>query len=234
MCCCAAPGCEKDKVQATSTAPSASAAPPTCDGRSLDPTKSEFKSAIRQLRQQQYATARVKLKALAVRYPLSATVKVWQGDAVLYDSASDYEAAADAALVHYGQAQQLHEQGCTLREGMHYYLAMGTAYAHLRKQQHKRALSELQLAKQRWPDSAEVHYHLARAECLAEHFEVCLDHLERTYVLARQRTRPLFIRVHRSLDDWFVRADGQSEFEALRKGHSQKYQALQAGARADE
>jgi hypothetical protein len=115
-----------------------------------------------------------------------------------------------------------------MREGMHYYMRMGSAYAHLRKHDPERAHAELEVAERNWPDSAEVHYHLARMHCQRPDYDACLAELEKTYALARERKRPLFLRVHRSVDDWLVRAHSQSEFEALRRERGAELGALEA------
>jgi hypothetical protein len=108
---------------------------------------------------------------------------------------------------------------------------MGIAYAYLRRKDVARARKSLEVAEKQWANSAEVHYHLARVDCLEKRFDECLARLGRTYELAKSRERPLFLRVHRSLDDWFVRADSQSEFEELRRTRSKEFQALKAQAR---
>lgn len=228
-------GCEKEApAPVASATASVAPAPTACEhGRSLDPPRSEFKRAITLLRDKKYKAADGLLEKLEKKYPLSATVLVWRGDATLYDSARDYTEAATQALVYYRKATKLHDEGCGLRPGMHYYLTMGTAYAYLRKKDAANARKALEIAEKHWPNSAEVHYHFARTECLENHLDECLARLERTYELARSRQRPLFLRVHRALDDWFVRADSQSEFEQLRKTRAKAFQELKAKARND-
>lgn len=220
----------KDKEAAPAVATgSASSTTPTrgCpDGSSEDPPKFEFRAAISSLRDKRYGEAQKLLRNLGEKYPKSATVRVWLGDAVLYDESHDYVDAANRALVHYKSAEALHDQGCKLREAMHYYLRMGFAYAYLRKDDAAQAERHLTIAKERWPQSAEVYYHAARAACLRKDQEACLKELEETYRLAVQHARPLFLRVHRSLDDWFVRAETQSEFEGLRRERAAEFQAL--------
>lgn len=227
-------GCEDDAPPPVASAvASAAPAPTSCNGRSLDPPRSEFRPAITLLREKKYKRADKLLSELSKEYPSSATLLVWRGDATLYDSGREYLEAASQALVFYEKARKLHDDGCTLRPGMHYYLTMGTAYAYLRKKDTKSARVALELAEKNWPNSAEVHYHLARTECLENNYDACLQRLERTYDMARSRERPLFLRVHRALDDWFVRADSQSEFEDLRKTRAQQFEALKAKARGD-
>src|SRR5688572_5139983 len=211
------PSC-KDKEASTAPVGSASSAPlARCPrGVSVDPPKGEFRTAISALQDQRYAVAQKLLGNLAEKYPDSATARVWLGDAVLYDEEKDYVAAADEAIRHYRRADELVRAGCKLRDAMAYYLRMGLAYAYLRKDSPDAAAAELAIAIENWPNSAEVHYHSARVACLRKDHDECLKHLEHTFQLARQRVRPLFLRVHRSLDDWFVRADTQSEFAELR------------------
>lgn len=207
--------------------PSSSVAARGCpDGSSEDPPKAEFRAAISALRDKRYAEAQKLLRNLGEKYPRSATVRVWLGDAVLYDHARPYVDAADRALVHYKTAEDLLNQGCGLREPIHYYLRMGFAYAYLRKDDAEQAERHLAIAKKRWPGSAEVYYHSARAACLRKDHDACLKELEETFRLAVQHVRPLFLRVHRSLDDWFVRAETQSEFATLRRERASEFQAL--------
>ncbi len=219
---------KEDSSGQVASSPSSSAghAEPCPDGASDDPPKSQFRPAIAALKDKNYAQAAKLLRNLCEKHPNSATARVWLGDAMLYDPSRDYQGAAEAALVEYRRAEHLHESGCRLRETMHYYLRMGSAYAHLRKGRADEAEKQLLLAKERWPESAEVFYHLARARCLRGDFDGCLSNLDQAYLLARDRRRPLFLRVPRSLDDWFVRADSQSEFAALRRERPQAFQAL--------
>ena len=201
-------------------------------GRSVDPPKGEFRPAISAFHDQRYAVAQKLLGNLAEKYPDSATTRVWLGDAVLYDEGKEYIAAADEAIRHYERADELVRAGCKLREAMAYYLRMGLAYAYLRKDAADVAQEHLKLAVREWPESAEVHYHSARVACLRKDHAGCLKHLEHTFDLAQRRVRPLFLRVHRSLDDWFVRADSQSEFEELRQLKADEFRALKERYRA--
>jgi hypothetical protein len=111
---------------------------------------------------------------------------------------------------------------------MHYYLRMGMVYAHLRKEDHAPAVEQLNIAKQHWPSSAEIYYHLARASAINGAKKEALAYLDQTFELAQARERPLFLRVHRSLDDWFERAERQSEFKELLKERTADYTALKA------
>jgi len=201
-------------------------------GRSVDPPKAEFRPAISAFHDQRYSVARELLGNLAERYPDSATARVWLGDAVLYDESKDYVGAADEAIRHYQRADELVRAGCKLRDAMAYYLRMGFAYAYLRKDSADAADEHLELARAEWPESAEVHYHSARVACLRKNHAACLKHLDHTFDLAQRRVRPLFLRVHRSLDDWFVRADSQSEFKELRELKAAEFQALKERYRA--
>src|SRR5690606_33096774 len=100
------------------------------------------------------------LRKLCEEYPYSATARVWYGDSLLYDSSKEYVVAANEALVQYEKADQLREHGCALKDVIHYYLRMGSAYAFLRKDQPERAAEHLEQAREQWPQSAEVFYHL--------------------------------------------------------------------------
>jgi len=199
---------------------------------SVDPPKAEFRPAISALQDQRYAVAQKLLGNLTEKYPDSATARVWLGDAVLYDEDKAYVAAADDAIRHYKRADELVRAGCKLREAMAYYLRMGLAYAYLRKDLPGAAEAELAVAIESWPESAEVHYHSARVACLRNDQDACLKHLEHTFQLAQQRVRPLFLRVHRSLDDWFVRAETQSEFASLRVQKARELAQLKERYRA--
>lgn len=201
-------------------------------GRSVDPPKGEFRPAITAFHDQRYAVAQKLLRNLAEKYPDSATTLVWLGDAVFYDEDKEYVAAADEAIRHYQRADELVRAGCKLREAMAYYLRMGLAYAYLRKDLADKAHEHIQLAVAQWPESAEVHYHSARVACLRKDYDGCLKHLEQTFSLAQRRVRPLFLRVHRSLDDWFVRSDSQSEFAELREVKAAEFRQLKARYRA--
>jgi len=206
--------------------------PPCPAGRSVDPPKAEFRPAITAFHDQRYPVAQKLLRNLADKYPDSATTRVWLGDAVLYDEGKEYVAAADEAIRHYQRADELVRAGCKLREPMAYYLRMGLAYAYLRKDSADAASAQLAVAVAQWPESAEVHYHSARVACLRKDHDACLKHLEHTFDLAQRRVRPLFLRVHRSLDDWFVRADSQSEFAELRELKAAEFQRLKDRYRA--
>lgn len=225
----------KDKegpTAALASAASSASASPCPAGRSVDPPRAEFRPAIGAFHDQRYAVARKLLGNLAEKYPASATTRVWLGDAVLYDDSKEYVAAADEAIRHYEAADELVRAGCKLREAMAYYLRMGLAYAYLRKDLPAPAGKHLELALAQWPESAEVHYHSARVACLRKDHAGCLKHLEHTFDLAQRRVRPLFLRVHRSLDDWFVRSDSQSEFAELRELKASELQQLKARYRA--
>jgi len=228
------PSCKDKDVPPAPPASAASSASVThCpEGRSVDPPKAEFRPAIGAFQDQRYAVAQKLLGNLAEKYPDSATTRVWLGDAVLYDESKPYVAAADEALRHYQRADELVRAGCKLREAMAYYLRMGLAYAYLRKDSPDKAHEHLELAVAQWPESAEVHYHSARVACLRKDHDACLKHLDHTFDLAQRRVRPLFLRVHRSLDDWFVRADSQSEFAELRQLKAAEFQRLKDRYRA--
>ncbi|MBN2194387.1 MAG: hypothetical protein JW751_16340 [Polyangiaceae bacterium] len=168
-----------------------------------------------------YRDAQAVLDELAAEYPNSATVRVWRGEATLYegkleDGVDDYRDAAARALVYYHAAAGLHETGCVLLASDHYYLRMGAAYAHLRLGAPDAALRELDIARATWPDSAEVPYTMARAECARGRIDPCLAEFQATLELARELRRPMFLRTHRSVADWVARSRTQSEFDRLR------------------
>jgi tetratricopeptide (TPR) repeat protein len=203
-----------------SAPPSASAAPRpgVCpDGKSMDPPSGELRTAMLAFRNKDYAKAQQSLDAMARRFPNSASVQVWRGDATLFDKALTETAAADAAIPYYHAAEKLHDGGCKLEDYEQYYLRMDLAYAHLRKSEPDPALTELALAEKQWPDSAEVYYHQARAYCLKEDVDRCADEFEKALGVAKSLKRPRFLRTHHSLADWIQRSRTQSEFGPLRK-----------------
>ena len=231
------PSC-KDKdsgspAAGASLAGPASASSTCADGSSEDPPKSEFREAVGALRDKKYVAAQQRLRNLCEKYPKSATARVWLGDAILYDSAKDHRVAADEALKEYQLAQSLNERGCALREAMHYYLMMGVAYAHLRKKQPEAAQQYLEAAAEKWPTSAEVFYRQAQAMILRKQYDRALIQLAKTFELAEQRQRPMFLRVHRSLDDWLERTERQSEFKELLAARPGEFHALKLRFRSE-
>jgi tetratricopeptide (TPR) repeat protein len=200
---------------------SAPSAHPCPDGCSVDPRAAQTNAARVALKRRDYRKAQQLLDRLIQRYPHSATLLVARADAALYehklsDGRGRYVASADHALVWYRRAEKLHDQGCRLPERDHYYLRMGAGYAHLRKREPQPALAQLRIARERWPDSAEVTYHMARAFCLQGNVEQCVEHFEVTLQTASQLRRPRFLRTYHSVDDWLRRAETQSEFGPLR------------------
>jgi hypothetical protein len=225
---------ERGAAGLASAAPSATADP--CPGRrSADPPASALGPAQAALEAKRYAEAQQRLTDLGRRYPYSATVRRLLGEAFLYEHQStsqraDYEAAADRSLAWFQPAAELDARGCQLSDADAYYLLLDTAYAHLRKRQGEAALGPLAIARQRWPSSAEVPYHLARANCLLGKLRECGDDFATTLELARTLSRPKFLRTYHSVDDWIRRSLTQSELGPLRK--SLRYAELVKAARA--
>jgi tetratricopeptide (TPR) repeat protein len=227
--------CEREP-EPGSPASSASARPvhPCSDGRSVDPRAAQLSAARAAFHRRDYRKAQQLLEGLIRRHPHSATLLVARADAALYEyklshGRARYVASADRALLWYRRAEKLHDQGCRLPERDHYYLRMGAAYAYLRKNEPEPALLQLRIARQRWPDSAEVAYHMARAFCLLGNVDQCVEHFATTLEIASQLRRPRFLRTYHSVDDWLRRAEKQSEFGPLRR--SPRYRALVRRAR---
>jgi len=217
--------------KASAAAPVASTGPACPGGQSEDPPMRDLDRALVAFGEKRYRDAQAQLDALAERYPRSATARVWRGEATLYegkleDGADAYRDAASRAITHYRAAAALHEAGCALLASDHYYLRMGAAYAHLRLGAPNPALRELEEARARWPDSAEIPYTIARAECARGQVDACVAAFTTTLELARDRRRPMFLRTHRSVADWVSRSRTQSEFGPLRA--DPRYQQLLA------
>jgi tetratricopeptide (TPR) repeat protein len=172
---------------------------------------------------------------MAVKYPNSATVRVWRAEATLYrfklsDGRSQYVQAAADALPFYEAAEDLHDRGCRLPDEAQYYLRMGAAYAHLRKGDANKAVAQLENARKAFPDSAEAAYALARASCLLHEVDDCARYFEETLRIARQLRRPIFLRTHRSMDEWIRRSKTQTELEPLRD--DRRYQQIVKAAQS--
>jgi tetratricopeptide (TPR) repeat protein len=201
----------------------------------VDPPRSELASAQRAFEDEDHVRAQRLFTELRAKYPSSAIVELWLGEATLYakklsDGRDVYQDAASAALKHYARAHSLHQRGCVLPDPERYYLHMGTAYAELRLGHTKQALAALAPAHESWPDSAEITYTQARAACAAGDVDACVTHFEQTLRIANSLRRPSFIRTHRSLEDWILRARTQSEFVNLRA--DPRYTAVIERARA--
>lgn len=213
----------KSKSDSTPTAPPATptattVTPGVCPGgQSMDPGQGEFRPAVTAFKDKDYKTAQRLLEHLMKQYPNSATVRVWRGDAALFDKDLKEAEAAEASIPFYQEAEKLHDKGCVLPEYEHYYLRMGIAYALLRKRSSDDAIRHLDIAKKNWDNSAEVFYHLARAYCLKNDTEQCVTSFEKSLEVAKSLRRPKFLRSHNSLDDWIRRSRTQSEFGPLRK-----------------
>jgi tetratricopeptide (TPR) repeat protein len=209
----------------TDPAPTPSAAPtvagPCPDGISIDPQPGELRPAISAADSKDYATSKKLFENLIARYPNSATLRVWRGYIALFEADNKdkvaYTKNAEAALQFYKEAEDLQAKGCKLPERDHYYLRMDSAYAHLRLRRPDEAFRHLRIAKENWSNSAEVFYHTARAYCLKDDVDNCVQSFEECLKLAKSLQRPKFLRTHHSLDDWVRRSRTQSEFPPLRK-----------------
>lgn len=201
-------------------------------GTSMDPGQGEFRPAVTAFKDKDYKTAQRLLEHLMKQYPNSATVRVWRGDAALFDKGLKESEAAEASIQFYQEAEKLHDKGCALPEYEHYYLRMGVAYALLRKRSQDDAIRHLDIAKKNWDNSAEVFYHLARGYCLKNDVEQCVQNFEKSLEVAKSLRRPKFLRSHNSLDDWIRRSRTQSEFGPLRK--DKRYAAIIKKMKADD
>lgn len=213
--------CKKKSSATTEPMPAPTPAPvstgPCPMGKSMDPGQGEFRPAVTAFKDKKYDTAQLLLDNLMKKYPNSATVRVWRGDAALFDKKTKYEAAADDAIPFYQEAEKLHDKECTLPESEHYYLRMGFAFAYLRKKDAENAIKHLEIAKKNWDNSAEIFYNLARAQCMNKDVDACADSFEKALEIAKALRRPKFLRTHNSLDDWIRRSRTQSEFPILRR-----------------
>ena len=212
----------------------AAATDPCAAGRSPDPSLAEIEEGRALFETRKYAEAIRRFDGMLAEHPASATLRVWRAEATLYqakltDGKKKYSKAAADALPYYQSAEQLHKRGCRLPDEALYYLRMGSAYAHLRQGHADRAITQLDVARSEFPDSAEVTYALARAWCAKHEVERCLRQLTQTLELAQRLRRPLFLRTHRSVDEWLRRAASQSEFGPLRD--DPRYTELVAAAR---
>lgn len=204
-------------------------------GHSLDPSRAELEPGIRAFRDRDYGRAQAIFSELAAQYPKSATTLGWYADAILFDKDRDIQQAARDARPIQKRTRELHEAGCQLPRRPLYYLLMGEAYGALRlaRDGHAYVPEELLIARQvleeaaeAFPQSAEVNYNLARTQCaLAQvpseaeaepHVQACVEQFEAALEIAASLDRPRFLRTHRSVEDWIVRSETQSEFEPLR------------------
>ncbi|HMR79764.1 MAG TPA: tetratricopeptide repeat protein [Polyangiaceae bacterium] len=228
--------CKKSSDELPPPPPPATAAPvstgPCPTGKSTDPGQGEFRPAVTAFKDKDYATAQTLLDNLMTKYPNSATVRVWRGDAALFDRKVKYASAADNAIPFYEESEKLHDKGCALPESEHYYLRMGYAFAYLRKKESEGAIKHLEIAKKNWDNSAEVFYNLARAQCLGKDVDGCAENFEKALEIAKSLRRPKFLRSHNSLDDWIRRSRTQSEFPSLRR--DKRYSAAIKKARDDD
>lgn len=227
-------GCEEKKRDPDPPAPSQP--PPLCaGGYSEDPARADLEPGIRAFRRREYENAQAIFEKLAEAYPKSATTLGWYADAILFDRGRDSQQAARDARPIQRRARKLHEGGCRMPRRPLYYLWMGEAYGALRlakggdgyvKEELQRARLVLEEAAQTYPNSAEISYQLARAHCglsqvegvahSPRHVEACVEQFERALEKAASLERPRFLRTHRSVEDWIVRSETQSEFDPLR------------------
>jgi tetratricopeptide (TPR) repeat protein len=210
---------------------------PCRKGESVDPPRAEMEPAKVAFEARKYQRAIELFDDMAKTYPYSATVRVWRAEATLYrfklsDGKPQYVQAASDALPFYRAAEKLHERGCRLPDEAQYYLRMGAAYAHLRKGDAKAAVAQLENARKEFPDSAEATYALARASCLLNAVDACAEHFADTLRIARELRRPIFLRTHRSMDEWIRRSQTQTELEPLRD--DPRYAKIVREARAAE
>jgi len=221
--------CAKEKPKPP-PAPLSGATHSPCDsGESRDPPHQQARPAIQALRGKDYDTAVRLFGELLAKYPESASLRVWLGDACLgQGTVPSIQAALDA----YGEALALDARGCKLRERETFFLYVGTADAQIRQQHAELALAKLADAERKWPDTAEVAYQRARAECQLGQRDACFVDLKAAFTLARSAQHPRFSRSHHSSDRLLERAATEPELEALRK--EPRYRALLALAGAGD
>ncbi len=221
--------------RAAASATASAEVDPCASGDSVDPPRAEMEPARVAFEARRYSEAIQQFDIMAKKYPHSATVRVWRAEATLYqfkrsDGSKRFEQAAREALPFYQSAEALHERGCRLPDEAEYYLRMGAAYAHLRKRDPQPAAVQLRIARKAFPDSAEVTYALARASCLLDLIDDCARYFEETLRIGRDLRRPIFLRTHRSMDEWIRRSTTQTELESLRE--DPRYQQIVKAARA--
>lgn len=238
-------GCKKEEPPPPAAEEPAPPPTPCPGGRSDDPPRAEIVEANRLFRNQKYAEARAAADKLIEAKPNSVTALALRGDATLFDDALGYEEAARQARTYYDRASAILAQGCRVPRRTEYYLHMGDAFAALRlaardggtfdAAELKRSEEALRLAEKRWPQSAEVHYNLARVHCARQNeLDACVQRFEQALEAAESLERPRFLRTHRSLEDWIVRSETQSEFTALRADPRYKQAIDKARARQAE
>jgi predicted Zn-dependent protease len=227
--CALGSGCSKAKPKPP-LPPVASASHIACDGgETRDPPHQEARPAMQALRAKDFDTAEHLFDGLLGKYPESASLRVWHGDALL---GQNTDGSVASALTSYAEARALDALGCKLRERERYFLAIGVADADLRQKHPEPALVELEQAAHEWPDSAEVAYHRARAECLLGKPDECFNDLRGALDHAHSRQRVRFSRSHHSLDDLLQRAAKQVEFDDLRK--EPRYRGLIGSSATDD
>ncbi len=207
-------GCGKSKPKPPLPVASAAAHVLCEGGESKDPPHQEARPAIQALRAKDYDTAGRLFSELLTKYPESASLRVWRGDALLGQDSSD---APTAALAAYAEAKALDARGCKLRERERYFLTVGTADAELRQGQTEIALATLTEASREWPEAPEVLYQRARCECVQGKRDTCFEDLASALRGSRSGQNPRFSRGHRASEHLRERAEKQLEFTELRK-----------------
>ena len=216
-------GCGKSKPKPPLPVASASAHVLCEGGESKDPPHHEARPAIQALRAKDYDTASRLFSELLAKYPESASLRVWRGDALLGQDSPD---APTTALAAYAEAKALDERGCKLRERERYFLAVGTADAELRLGQTDTALATLAEASRQWPEAPEILYQRARCECVHNNRDACFEDLAAALRGSRSGQYPRLSRGHHASEHLRDRAEQQSELAALRK--EPRYKALLA------
>lgn len=215
---CALLACKKDDPP---PAPTPVAAPvptgPCAGGKSDDPPAGVFKPAQNAFNSKSYSTAKSLLADIADKYPNSSSVRVWQGDAAMFDTKTSLTKGADEGIEFYGKALALHDKGCGLPIYERYYMRMGFGYAYLRKKDGKNALIHLKAAEEEFKDSSGLYYNMARAYCREDDVDQCVAYFEKALANAKALKRPRFLRSHYSLASWISRSRTQSEFVKLRR-----------------
>ena len=116
--------CKKKPPPPPVPRPAASALARCASGRSVDPPHAELNEAVAVMKAKEYQKAQQVLDQLMKKYTDSATVRVWRGDAALFDDKKSELAGADEALPFYDEAEKLHDLGCKLAEMDHYVFAL--------------------------------------------------------------------------------------------------------------
>src|SRR5690606_56393 len=196
---CALPACTKDDPP---PAPTPVAAPvptgPCAGGKSDDPPAGVFKPAQNAFNSKSYSTAKSLLADIADKYPNSSSVRVWQGDAAMFDTKTSLTKGADEGIEFYGKALALHDKGCGLPIYERYYMRMGFGYAYLRKKDGKNALIHLKAAEEEIKDSSGLYYNMARAYCRADDVDQCAAYIRNALANVKALNAPPLLLSHYS------------------------------------